>query len=125
MREQDDRSRLDAVLEGIHSALEGEELVCPGTADITGGDRADHERMVQAVETECPDALEWAEGGGYEWVEVVVVVDPDGRVTDVRLRDPSWPARPEVLECLRNALAGPVFPCLAGYEVCPEYVILE
>jgi hypothetical protein len=35
---------------------------------------------------------------------------------------------PEALaaaECIRSALAGLSFPCLAGSEVCPEFVCIE
>ena len=69
------------------------------------------------------------EAGGAETASsalrrLVVVVGADGRVTDVRSRV-EYTVGVEVLDCIRTALAGLVFPCLAGREVCPEYVFVE
>lgn len=35
--------------------------------------------------------------------------------------DPS----PEYVSCILAVLDGLTFPCLAGYELCPTYVIIE
>jgi hypothetical protein len=54
---------------------------------------------------------------------VRIVLDAAGQVADVIGR---WGAEDaETLECYRSALDGLSFPCLAGSEVCPEYVIIE
>ncbi|MBI5502032.1 MAG: radical SAM protein [Deltaproteobacteria bacterium] len=58
------------------------------------------------------------------WYHVVIVVGADGRVTDVRSRA-GYTVGSEILDCIRAALGGLVFPCLAGREVCPEYVFVE
>jgi len=50
-----------------------------------------------------------------------VVLGPGGTVTDVRTMPPGAP----VADCVRTVLAGLSFPCLASFEVCPEYVIFE
>ena len=49
---------------------------------------------------------------------------PDGTVADV-VADAYGYVSPEALDCVRTALAGLVFPCLANREICPEYVIAE
>ena len=50
---------------------------------------------------------------------VQVVLDASGAVVDVR------GGPPEVLDCIRASLAGLSFPCLASFEVCPEFAIAE
>jgi hypothetical protein len=50
---------------------------------------------------------------------VQVVLDASGAVVDVR------GGPPEVVDCIRASLAGLTFPCLASFEVCPEFAIAE
>jgi hypothetical protein len=62
-----------------------------------------------------------------EWFEVLFVIGADGRLADIRPGPHAGDdtLRPEVLDCLRAAFADLTFPCLAGYEVCPEFVLIE
>lgn len=55
---------------------------------------------------------------------IAIVVDEDGRVVDVQTREGD-PVDSEIRECILAALDGLVFPCLAGYTVCEEPVVLE
>ncbi len=47
------------------------------------------------------------------------MLDERGAVTDVR------GGPPDVVACVRATLAGLTFPCLASFEVCPEFAIAE
>jgi radical SAM superfamily enzyme YgiQ (UPF0313 family) len=75
-----------------------------------------------AAEGESATILDRTEGcGGYT---ARIVIDSAGNVVDVVPYDSSAPAL-ATAECMKSALAGLTFPCLAGTEVCPEYVIVE
>ena len=50
---------------------------------------------------------------------IQVVLDAGGAVVDVR------GGSPEVVACIQAALSGLSFPCLASFEVCPEFAIAE
>ena len=75
----------------------------------------------EAVYDACRDLLDREPDA---WFEVVIAVGPDGRVVEVRSRG-TYVVSTEMLDCIRSALEGLVFPCLAGHEVCPEYVFIE
>jgi hypothetical protein len=49
------------------------------------------------------------------------VLDATGTVVQVNA-DPTAAA---LADCVKKALTGLTFPCLASSEVCPEYVIAE
>jgi hypothetical protein len=53
--------------------------------------------------------------------QVRILLDASGAVVDVR----TDPPHPELADGLRAAVAGLTFPCLASFEVCPEYAIAE
>ena len=89
----------------------------PASVSISdGGAQTDLSRMGDAL-APCADAIASWIGTG----EVVVVLDSGGVVSDVRTTPPGAP----VADCIRTALAGLAFPCLASFEVCPEHVIVE
>jgi hypothetical protein len=64
-------------------------------------------------------------GYSHDWYQVLIEVGADGKVADVGARDEKSPPAPASIECIKKALKGLVFPCLAGYQICPEYVIIE
>jgi len=80
-----------------------------------GGATTDGEKMAKAIYDACGSLLTSSN------VQFDVVLDASGKVVAVTA-DPSAQA---VADCVMNALAGLTFPCLAGFEVCPEYVIAE
>ncbi|MFH1437830.1 MAG: hypothetical protein ABIJ56_19130 [Pseudomonadota bacterium] len=90
--------------------------------EVTGKDGEDEMRLHEAAHEECPDLLT---GCGWGLEGTVITVDPEGRVVDVGVHDGCDPTPPEVLECIRAALEGLTFPCLAGFQICPEPVVLD
>jgi anaerobic magnesium-protoporphyrin IX monomethyl ester cyclase len=116
----------DAIVERterIRNALSGVDLSCFDelSLSIEGGDATDFRAMEQAFGEGCPQDMPYVD----DWYNVVIVIDASGRVIDVQSRDASNPAAAESLACIRQALEGLTFPCLAGYQVCPEYLIAE
>ena len=118
-REQD---RIASRIEEIRSAIAELDLSClSGTYNVVHilGDESEQKReMMEAAESSCFDYHN-------NIYEVIVTVDADGRVVDVRQREDYYPVPPEAIDCIRSALEGLEFPCLADYEICPEYLIAE
>jgi hypothetical protein len=117
-----DASRLlvDASERRVEEALAGRSFPClPRRPDVRvdTGAQEDLERMAAADVRTCGTGGEWPEG-------FVVVVDGEGRVVEVR-GGSGDPWLTEVAECIRYVLEGMVFPCLAGFEVCPEFAVIE
>jgi hypothetical protein len=88
---------------------------------VRGQDVEDELRLHEAVREACPDIPDVC--GGH-LVGTVITVDADGRVVDVGLQE-GCDLPPEALECIRAALEGMTFPCLARYQICPEPVVLD
>ncbi len=106
-------SRIAAMESDVEAALEGRVPECAGPGvSVQGGAAEDLQRMAEAVETACDVPF----GETFR-----VGLDAEGRVRSVMSASGST----EVEECVEAALAGLVFPCLASFEVCPEYVIAE
>jgi radical SAM superfamily enzyme YgiQ (UPF0313 family) len=55
----------------------------------------------------------------------MIVLDENGQVSDVVVRPGEEAPGPEALACIKKALSGLTFPCLAGFKLCPEFVIVE
>ena len=53
--------------------------------------------------------------------QFTIVLDAAGKVSKVT----SDAATAPLAACVQKALTGLTFPCLASFEVCPEYVIAE
>jgi len=79
---------------------------------VTGDANADMERLATAADP-C-----FASSFG---ASVEIVLDARGRVQDVNARG----ASPDVVACVRSALDGLRFPCLASFTICPEFAIAE
>jgi hypothetical protein len=88
---------------------------------VSGVDVEDELRLHVAVGEACPDIPDVC--GGY-LVGTVITVDAAGHVVDVGLQE-GCDLPPEALECIRAALEGLTFPCLARYQICPEPVVLD
>ena len=95
------------------------ELDSIGPDVVEGGMLDDFMEVARGLLTDCIDDFNQIAGSR-------IVVDSEGRVVEVTHQEDS-PGHPseEVLECMLAALDGLVFPCLAGYEICPEFVIIE
>ncbi|MFH1434882.1 MAG: cobalamin-dependent protein [Pseudomonadota bacterium] len=117
-----EQDRIASRIEEIRSAIAELDLSClSGTYNVVHilGDESEQKReMMEAVELSCFDYHN-------NIYEVIVTVDADGRVVDVRQREDYYPVPPEAIDCIRSALEGLEFPCLADYEICPEYLIAE
>jgi hypothetical protein len=87
---------------------------------IEGAENEEMHRMEMKVFQDCPESP-----NPDDWYKVVIVVDAEGMVTDVLPRDELDPPSQESMDCILSALSGLVFPCLANFQVCPEYVFIE
>ena len=70
--------------------------------------------MASAIEAACSSLITM--GTKFD-----VVLDAKGSVVTVTTTPPAS----ALATCVEKALAGLSFPCLASFEVCPEYVIAE
>ena len=86
--------------------------------EVEGGFGDDVAEMSEAILGQCGEAQEY---GDY----FTIAVDADGYVADVFHEYGDDPHMNEVVECVLGALDGLKFPCLTGYEICPEYIIAE
>jgi hypothetical protein len=85
------------------------------TVEIPGGDARDIERLARTLSPRCAVS----HNGG-----VRIVVGGSGEVIDVT--GPGQGPRPDPgLRCIREALRGLRFPCLAGHDVVPDWIIIE
>lgn len=105
------RDRIEAVERTVEAAVDRAGLTCAvGFEPVEGGARADMERMAASGDPCFVDPF---------GASVQVVLDEVGRVVRVDGGDP------EIVACLEAALTGLTFPCLASFEVCPEFAIAE
>jgi hypothetical protein len=116
------RDRLEEKQNEILASVESLDLTCFRNqgVSIQGGDYQDRRLMQTTVDAACTDVNFWE-----DWHKVTIYVDAEGRVIDVQGRYPDDPPRPEAIDCIESALAGLVFPCLANYQICPEYLVME
>ena len=114
------QARIDAWTAAAQTAVEGAFAPCllkesNDSIQVNGGAATDSTAMANAITASCPNL-------GYS--QLVIVVDAQGKVTDVQPQV-SGGVPPEILACVKAALAGLTFPCYAGLTVCPEYAIAE
>jgi hypothetical protein len=106
--------------ERLAGALAGETFPCidPGgtSVGVSGGAQEDLVRVTRTA-GRCGQYSRW----GQE--DLRVVLDGAGAVADVRGGEGENAT--ELRRCVREALHDLVFPCLADFELCPEYVIIE
>lgn len=103
-----------AMSDRVRSALEARGLECAeGFVNVQGGVQEQLQSMNDRI-NDCAPLFEFGN-------EMRIVLDPSGAVVDVR----TVPDSPELAACVRSALAGLTFPCLASFEVCPEFAIAE
>ena len=89
---------------------------------VLGGLSEDVAGMAERIEDSCGDRA----GADLGPQDCRIVVDASGQVSDVQCArgDPTDEQR-QTMDCIQAALNGLSFPCLAGFEVCPEYMIIE
>ncbi|MBI5535738.1 MAG: B12-binding domain-containing radical SAM protein [Deltaproteobacteria bacterium] len=114
------QARIEAWNAAAQTAVDGAYAPCllklaSDFIPISGGAEAENQQMGNAVAASCPNL-------GYS--QIVIVVDANGKVTDVKPADGAS-VDPQILQCVKNSLAGLTFPCYAGLTVCPEYAIAE
>jgi hypothetical protein len=98
----------------VRAALEARGLECAqGFVNVVGGAQTDLQSMSDRI-NDCSPLFDFTD-------QVRIILDDAGTVVDVRVDPP----RPELQMCLQTALAGLAFPCLASFEVCPEFAIAE
>ena len=113
----------DAMEEAIAKALEGKLFPCLGTdfssgyIPIEGGAGKQADTMTSMIMEACPDIVD-------HLGQVAISLDASGAVVAVTA-DPGSKVPPEALQCAETALKGLTFPCLAGYQICPEYIVGE
>jgi len=107
----DNTARREAIAANVKAAILDAGLVCASGSETVMGDvNADMTRMATAADS-CISF-----SGSVE-----IVLNDAGRVTDVRSRGAST----DVVACVRRALDGLTFPCLASFTICPEFAIAE
>jgi radical SAM superfamily enzyme YgiQ (UPF0313 family) len=79
-----------------------------------GGATSDAQKMVAALAPACGPLI-------HPQTQFDIVLDASGKVVTVQ----ADPATQPIADCIMKALTGLTFPCLASFEVCPEYVIAE
>jgi radical SAM superfamily enzyme YgiQ (UPF0313 family) len=93
-------------------------LVAVGSlVEIEGGAGEELTEMCDAIDAACGEL-----SGSVNLY--TIVLDEEGAVIEV-LSDYDDPDEQAVAECIESALEGLTFPCLAGMDVCHEYVIPE
>jgi anaerobic magnesium-protoporphyrin IX monomethyl ester cyclase len=114
---RDDEATLRAqeeMAERVRAALEARGLECAqGLVHVAGGTQTDLQSMSDRI-NDCNPLFDFSD-------QVRIILDEAGAVVDVRVDPP----RPELQMCLQAALTGLTFPCLASFEVCPEFAIAE
>jgi hypothetical protein len=91
------------------SCLPGERVYAPGQAQ-------------QQVNALSEKAIQGCIRGGES---VVIELDGAGKVLRVLPQPVSDPSAQQAARCVQAAALGMTFPCLGGYRVLPEYVIIE
>jgi radical SAM superfamily enzyme YgiQ (UPF0313 family) len=100
--------------ERVRAALAARGFECAeGFVSVTGGAQSDITSMADRI-NDCGPLFDF--GNQFR-----ILLDDTGAVVEVVTEPP----HPELEDCLRTALAGLTFPCLASFEVCPEYAIAE
>ncbi|MBI5490154.1 MAG: radical SAM protein [Deltaproteobacteria bacterium] len=114
--------RLRAEANAFAASLADLESDCLRYAEVAidGGDRTEIEAIEDAAMASCPDSL----AAGC-WESVRVRVDTSGVVVDVEDGGGWCDPGGELLDCLRAALVGLEFPCLAGTDICTEPPIFD
>lgn len=90
-------------------------------ASVKGGRYNDQEQMEKVLTASCGNNQPFGLNAIYG---VQIVLDASGKVQDVVSRPGATPD-PAALLCVKQALAGLTFPCLAGFQICPEHIIVE
>jgi radical SAM superfamily enzyme YgiQ (UPF0313 family) len=108
------KAQSDSAAKALAAACIGEVSSPVGTY-VQGGASKDAQAMAEAIDAACGALI--ANSG----TQFSIVLDSAGKVVDVK----GVPGSEAVVACVSAALANLSFPCLASFEVCPEYVIAE
>ena len=84
----------------------------PVYAQVSGGSDAELSALSTAVNTACASLL--TANPTFD-----ITLDATGAVVSVTTTPPTTPAAP-ICACIETALAGLTFPCLAGFDLCPQ-----
>jgi hypothetical protein len=112
---------LQAMEARVEAALRTEQFGCVLQSGVypRGIALQNLEKMGSAIGQAC----DW---GAHGFTGFRIVLNAHGRVTDVvGVEDSDHPTRESMLRCLRQALEGLEFACLANMSVCSEWVIIE
>ncbi len=116
----------------VNDALTGRQLSClpdnkPNPANLyyvrssATAATGDYDRLLSAIRDECTIPPP----GRYS-TELTITIDAQGRFAGVRTSLPPEEVPLETLDCVRAALEGLTFPCLAGFDLYyQEHIILE
>jgi hypothetical protein len=115
--DQNSQGQLDKLGQNATAALAGfDSSVCSlYTWSVIRND--DNAKLVSAING-CPTA-NYGGVSGY-----AIVLDSNGAVVDVRSVADGG-TNSQVLDCIRAALGGLTFPCLANTQLCPDETIVE
>jgi hypothetical protein len=112
---------LRATEQRVREVLAARNIRCgePWVSFVEGGWSEDLERVGSVLGRTCGY-------GRSGFAGFTILLDGRGRVFDVRATGEGRDApAPELLRCIRSALGGLTFACLASMSVCSEWVIIE
>jgi hypothetical protein len=109
-------AQANAARAALANACVGADALPAGGTSVSGGSMTDLQKMFDAIEASC-QAL-WDPN---KYPQFDIKLDTSGKVVNVTGDASIQP----LLDCVQMALAGLSFPCLASFDVCPEYAIAE
>lgn len=105
----------NAARAALANACVGADALPSGTS-VNGGSMSDMQKMYDAIEAACQKLWDPSKFPQFD-----INLDASGKVVNVTGDAGIQP----LLDCIGKALAGLSFPCLASFDVCPEYAIAE
>jgi radical SAM superfamily enzyme YgiQ (UPF0313 family) len=109
-------AQANAARAALASACVGADALPVGGTSVSGGSMTDMQAMYDAIEASC-QAL-WDPNS---FPQFDIKLDASGKVVGVTGDAGIQP----LLDCIQAALVNLSFPCLASFDVCPEYAIAE
>lgn len=111
-----------ALEKNLKKAFENHDLACltGESIYIDGKESKEKSKLMSEVYKKCPKVA-----GSMEWYSLTIEVDGKGKVVDIKTKNKDSSTAAAAVACIKKALKGLSFPCMANHKICPEYVIIE